>query len=45
MRWTVLVLIAGLAVTALVWQASGGRAFVLLLPLLFGLPLLIRRRS
>lgn len=46
MRWpvTLLVLLAGLAVSALVWWASGGKAVFLLLPLVF-LPLLGRRRE
>jgi hypothetical protein len=45
MRWslTLIVLLAGLAVSGLIWWATGGKAFVRLLPLLFGLPLLTRR--
>lgn len=38
-------LAAAVALTAVVWFASGGRAFVFILPLLFGLPFLWRRRS
>lgn len=41
---TLLLMLIGLGGAALVWWLSGGRAFVLLLPLVFGLPLLIRRR-
>jgi hypothetical protein len=40
---TLLALLAGLAISAAVWFASGGRAFVLILPLLFAAPLLWRR--
>ena len=38
-----LIVVAALAVSAVVWFVSGGRAFVFLLPLLFGLPLAFRR--
>ncbi|HEV2083246.1 MAG TPA: hypothetical protein VGR32_12460 [Brevundimonas sp.] len=39
-----LVVLAAVGLSALIWWASGGRAFVFLLPLLFGLPLLRRNR-
>lgn len=39
-----LILLAALALSLLVWWLSGGRAFVFLLPLVLGLPLLFRRR-
>ena len=42
---TLLILAAGLALSALIWVATGGRVAVFLLPLVFGLPLLLRRRS
>jgi hypothetical protein len=47
MRWTlsVAILLAGLAVSALVWWASGGRFALLLMPLIFALPLFGRRRD
>ncbi|HEY9219302.1 MAG TPA: hypothetical protein VIO94_14730 [Phenylobacterium sp.] len=46
MRWplTLLILVGGLALSGLVWWASGGRVAFLFLPLLLGLPLLSRRR-
>lgn len=46
MRWplTLVILLVGLAISGLVWWASGGKAFLLLLPLVF-LPLLGRRRG
>ncbi|WP_374473115.1 hypothetical protein [Phenylobacterium sp.] len=40
----VLVTLAAIALTAVVWVASGGRAFVFVLPLI-ALPLLMRRRG
>lgn len=40
-----LIVLAAVAVSVAIWFASGGRAFVFLLPLLFGLPLLLRRRG
>ena len=39
-----LILLAALALSLLVWWLSGGRAFVFLLPLVLGLPLLFRQR-
>ena len=42
--WTLIILLAGLGLSALVWFASGGKVAFLFLPLLFGLPLLLRRR-
>jgi hypothetical protein len=47
MRWplSLAILLAGLAISALVWWASGGRFALLLLPLFFALPLLNRRRD
>ena len=47
MSWplTLIVLIAGLAISAIVWWASGGKAVFLFLPLLLGLLLLGRRRD
>lgn len=44
MRLTVILLLAGIGLSVLIWWLSGGRAYVLLLPLVFGLPLLFRRR-
>jgi hypothetical protein len=39
-----LLIVAGAILLAVVvWYASGGRAFVFFLPLLFGLPFLARR--
>ncbi|HVI33799.1 hypothetical protein [Phenylobacterium sp.] len=40
-----IVTLAALALTAIVWVVSDGRAFVFILPLLFGLPFLWRRRG
>jgi len=40
-----IVTMAALALTAVVWVATGGRAFVFILPLVFGLPFLWRRRG
>jgi hypothetical protein len=40
---TLLALLAGLALSALVWFATGGRAFVLILPVLFAAPFVWRR--
>lgn len=47
MRWplSLLILAAGLAISVLVWWASGGRFALVLLPLVFALPLLSRRRD
>ncbi|MGA0606117.1 hypothetical protein ACO2Q0_08955 [Phenylobacterium sp. VNQ135] len=42
---TLLILAAGLGLSVLIWLATGGRAMVFLLPLVFGLPFLLRRRS
>ena len=39
------VTLAALALTGLVWVVSDGRAFVFILPLVFGLPFLLRRRG
>ena len=39
-----LIVLAALGLSVLIWWISGGRAFVFLLPLLFGLPLLRRPR-
>ena len=47
MRWglTLILVVVGLAVSALVWMLSGGKLFLFLLPLLFlGLPFLGRRK-
>lgn len=41
---SLLILFLGLAVSGAVWLLTGGRVALLLLPLLFGLPLLGRRR-
>jgi hypothetical protein len=41
---SVLILVVGLAISAAVWFASGGRFMFLFLPLLFGLPLIWGRR-
>ena len=41
---TLLVLAIGLGLSALVYVISDGRVAMLLLPLLFGLPLMMRRR-
>jgi hypothetical protein len=40
-----MVLAAGLAISALVWFASGGRIAFLFLPLLLAAPMLFRRWS
>jgi len=40
-----IVTVAALALTAVVWVATGGPAFVFILPLVFGLPFLWRRRG
>lgn len=47
MRWplSLLILVAGLAISGLVWWASGGRFALILLPLVFALPLFMRRRD
>lgn len=42
---TILILVAGLALSAIVWGASDGRFGFLFLPLILGLPLVWRRRS
>jgi len=42
---TLLTVLAAAALTAVVWFASGGRAFVFILPLFFALPLLWRRKG
>ena len=42
---TLLILVLGLAISAAVWALSGGRVAFLFLPLLFGLPMLWRRRT
>ncbi|MCR5874043.1 hypothetical protein LRS10_07590 [Phenylobacterium sp. J426] len=42
---TLLILAAGLGLSAVVWMATGGRVVLFLLPLVFGLPLLLRRRT
>jgi hypothetical protein len=39
-----LILAGGLALSAVLWVATGGRAFVLVLPLLFAAPLVWPRR-
>jgi hypothetical protein len=39
-----LVTLAAVALTAVIWMASGGRAFVFILPLI-ALPFLVRRRG
>lgn len=41
---TILILCAGLAISAAVWFATDGRAGLLLFPLVFGLPFLWRRK-
>jgi hypothetical protein len=41
---TLLILVVGLAISAAVWMATGGRVAFLFLPLLLGLPLVWRRR-
>jgi hypothetical protein len=40
---TLLALLAGLALSALLWFATGGRALVLILPVLFAAPFVWRR--
>lgn len=47
MRWplSLLILAAGIAISVLVWWVSGGRIALVLLPLVFALPLLTRRRG
>lgn len=42
---TLLILAAGLGLSAVIWMVTGGRVAVFLLPLVFGLPFLLRRRS
>lgn len=42
---TLLIIAAAVALCAVVYLATGGRFFVFVLPLLFGLPFLWRRRS
>lgn len=42
---SLLILTAGIAISAAVWFATGGRVALFLLPLVFGLPFLWRRRS
>jgi hypothetical protein len=46
MRWplTLAILAAGLALSVIVWMLSGGRFGFLFLPLIFGLPFVLRRR-
>jgi len=41
---SLLLFLGACALSVVIWYASGGRAFVFLLPLMFGLPLLGRRR-
>jgi hypothetical protein len=40
-----LLLLGGLALSAALWFATGGRVFVLILPLLFAAPFVWRRRG
>ena len=42
---TLLILAVGIGISVLVWVASGGRVALFLLPLVFGLPFVWRRRS
>ncbi|HYG27117.1 MAG TPA: hypothetical protein VD906_09430 [Caulobacteraceae bacterium] len=42
---TLLIVLAAIAVSVAVWFASGGKFFFFVLPLLFGLPFLTRRRE
>lgn len=42
---TLLILAAGIGISVLVWVASDGRAMLFLLPLVFALPFVWRRRS
>ena len=42
---TLLILFLGLALSAAVWALTGGKVAFLLLPLIFGLPFVWRRRS
>jgi hypothetical protein len=42
---TLLVLAAGIGISVLVWVVSDGRAMLFLLPVVFGLPFVWRRRS
>jgi hypothetical protein len=42
---TVLILLAGMALSVGVWIVSGGRFAFVFLPLVLGMPLLWRRRS
>ncbi|HEY8572808.1 hypothetical protein [Phenylobacterium sp.] len=39
----ILIVLACVALSVVVWYASGGRAFVFFLPLLLGLPFVFRR--
>jgi hypothetical protein len=41
---TLVILLAGVAVSVAAWYVSGGRLFLVFLPLVIGLPLLWRRR-
>jgi hypothetical protein len=41
---TLLILLAGVAVSLAAWWLSGGRFLLVFLPLIIGLPLLWRRR-
>jgi len=42
--WQLLIFLGACALSIAIWFISGGRAFVFLLPLMFGLPLFWRRR-
>jgi len=42
---SLLILAAGIAISVGVWLATGGRVALFLLPLVFGLPLLWRRKG
>lgn len=41
---TLIIAVCGIAVSAMIWFLSGGRIAFLFLPLLFVLPLVLRRR-
>lgn len=44
MRLNLLLVVGAIALSVAIWYASGGRFIFFALPLLFGLPLLGRRR-
>lgn len=44
LRWTLLLIVGAVALAAAVYALSGGRFVLFVLPLLFALPLMSRRR-